>query len=99
VSEVLGIGNGVVLDVVIIVPFVGYMGITTAEGDTYVYPASEVVHVICEYDSPDYDDYDQEYDRMEREWLDNEARHHEERMLFLQTSHISPAIMDGWYSG
>lgn len=104
-SDALVINNEATLEVVSITNFVGYVWITNANGDTFVYPSTEIVHVICEYDYADYDyDYDQEYwdqeyDRQEREWLENDNRYHEERVLFLQTSHIEPAILDGWYSG
>lgn len=91
-------------DVVHVAQFVGYTWITNAEGNTFVYPSAEVINVVCEYDYMDYDNveaeyWNEEYDRQEREWLEDDRRYHEERMLFLQTSHIAPAIMDGWYSG
>lgn len=103
-SDCLVVNNVATLEVVNITNFVGYVWLTTAEGDTYVYYSNEIVNVICEYDYNDYDDYDYayynaEYDRQEREWFENDTRHFDERMLFMQTSHISPAIMDGWYSG
>lgn len=103
-SDCLVVNNVATLEVVDITNLAGYVWLTTAEGDTYVYPATTVVNVICEYESPDYDDYDYayydaEYDRMEREWMENDARYSEERMLFLQVSHIEPSILDGWFSG
>lgn len=86
-------------DIVNVANFAEFVWITNAEGDTYVYPASEIVHVVCEYDSPDYDYDDAEYDRREREWMEDDARYSEEHMLFLQVSHIEPSLLDGWFSG
>lgn len=103
-SDCLVVNNVVTLEVVHITNFVGYVWATTADGETYVYPAIEVVNVICEYDSPDYDDcdyayFDAEYDRQEREWMENDNRHSEERDLFFKVSHIEPSLLDGWFSG
>ena len=102
-SDSLVINNVATLEVVKIDNFVGYVWLTNAEGDTFVYPANEVINVICEYESPEYDYYDEayyEYEReYEREWMENEARYSEERDLFFQVSHIEPTILDGWFSG
>lgn len=103
-SDCLVVNNVATLEVVNITNFVGYVWITNADGDTFVYPSTEIVNVICEYDSPDYDDYDYayydaEYDRQERAWMEDEARYSEERDFFFIVSHIDPAMLDGWFSG